>query len=106
MFACNQAIISIAMYTAIIIMMGVQQNDLMKLCELGMTQRCIVVPETELYQFARWAVLGEVDPEPGFLRGGQYAVCLALLVKGRVQVGALACPNLPLDPSASATEAS
>ncbi len=31
------------------------------------------------------------------MRGEQYAVALALVVDGQVQVGALACPNLPLD---------
>ena len=30
----------------------------------------------------------------GFLRGGQYAVCLALIVEGNVEVGVLGCPNL------------
>ena len=32
----------------------------------------------------------------GFLRGGQYAVCLALIVDGQVVLGVLGCPNLPL----------
>jgi 3'(2'), 5'-bisphosphate nucleotidase len=44
-----------------------------------------------------WA-LDPIDGTKGFLRGGQYAVCLALLVDGKVQVGAMGCPNLPLDP--------
>ena len=30
----------------------------------------------------------------GFLRGGQYAVCLASIVDGKVEVGVLGCPNL------------
>jgi 3'(2'), 5'-bisphosphate nucleotidase len=32
------------------------------------------------------------------LRGEQYAIALALVVGGQVQVGALACPNLPVTP--------
>ncbi|KAI9673051.1 MAG: hypothetical protein M1817_003215 [Caeruleum heppii] len=43
-----------------------------------------------------WA-LDPVDGTKGFLRGGQYAVCLALVVDGQVEVGVLGCPNLPLD---------
>lgn len=41
-----------------------------------------------------WA-LDPIDGTKGFLRGGQYAVALALLDAGEVKVGALACPNLP-----------
>ncbi|KAF3917865.1 Inositol-1-monophosphatase [Dactylellina cionopaga] len=40
-----------------------------------------------------WA-LDPIDGTKGFLRGGQYAIALALLVDGVVQVGAVACPNL------------
>ncbi|RMZ80904.1 hypothetical protein DV737_g2764, partial [Chaetothyriales sp. CBS 132003] len=43
-----------------------------------------------------WA-LDPIDGTKGFLRGGQYAVCLALMVDGDVQVGVLGCPNLPVD---------
>lgn len=38
-----------------------------------------------------------IDGTKGFLRGGQYAVCLALIVDGIVQVGVVGCPNLPID---------
>ncbi|KAF3907930.1 Inositol-1-monophosphatase [Orbilia brochopaga] len=41
-----------------------------------------------------WA-LDPVDGTKGFLRGGQYAIALALLVDGVPQVGVLGCPNLP-----------
>ncbi|PWN42359.1 putative MET22-protein ser/thr phosphatase [Ceraceosorus guamensis] len=44
-----------------------------------------------------WA-LDPIDGTKGFLRGGQYAVCLGFLVDGEVQVGVMGCPNLPLDP--------
>ncbi|KAI5780155.1 hypothetical protein DFH27DRAFT_361999 [Peziza echinospora] len=43
-----------------------------------------------------WA-LDPVDGTLGFLRGGQYAVALGLIVDGEVKVGAMACPNLPVD---------
>lgn len=37
-----------------------------------------------------------IDGTKGFLRGGQYAVCLALIENGDVKVGVLGTPNLPL----------
>ncbi|PWZ00599.1 putative MET22-protein ser/thr phosphatase [Testicularia cyperi] len=43
-----------------------------------------------------WA-LDPIDGTKGFLRGGQYAVCLAFMVDGEVQVGVMGCPNLPHD---------
>jgi 3'(2'), 5'-bisphosphate nucleotidase len=46
-----------------------------------------------------WA-LDPIDGTKGFLRGGQYAVCLALMVDGEVKIGVLGCPNLPIDDSA------
>ncbi len=45
-------------------------------------------------------VLDPIDGTKGFLRGGQYAVCLGLLVDGDVKVGVLGCPNLPVDDAA------
>ena len=48
----------------------------------------------------RWA-LDPVDGTKGFLRGGQYAIALALMVDGEVQLGVLGCPNLPVEPEAS-----
>jgi len=41
--------------------------------------------------------LDPIDGTLGFLRGGQYAVCLALIVAGEPWVGVLACPNLPFN---------
>jgi len=49
-----------------------------------------------------WA-LDPIDGTRGFLRGGQYAVCLALIEDGEVKVGAIGCPNLPVDDLASLT---
>lgn len=40
-------------------------------------------------------VLDPIDGTRGFVGGRQYAVCLALLDKGELAVGALGCPNLP-----------
>lgn len=38
-----------------------------------------------------------IDGTKGFLRGEQYAVCLALIVDSKVQVGVIGCPNMPYD---------
>ena len=43
--------------------------------------------------------LDPIDGTKGFLRGEQYAVCLALLVDAQVQVSVMGCPNLPVDAS-------
>ncbi len=42
----------------------------------------------------RFWCLDPIDGTKGVLRGEQYAVALALLDRGEVEVGALACPNL------------
>lgn len=41
--------------------------------------------------------LDPIDGTKGFLRGGQYAVSLALIERGRVVLGVLGCPNLSAD---------
>ncbi|GMH06703.1 hypothetical protein Nepgr_008543 [Nepenthes gracilis] len=43
-------------------------------------------------------VLDPIDGTKGFLRGDQYAIALALLDEGKLVLGVLACPNLPLAP--------
>ena len=45
----------------------------------------------------RFWVLDPVDGTKGFLRGDQYAIALALIEDGKVVLGVLGCPNLPLD---------
>ena len=50
-----------------------------------------------------WAI-DPIDGTKGFLRGGQYAVCLGLMVDGDVKVGVLGCPNLTVDDSEPLTE--
>ncbi len=44
----------------------------------------------------RYWTLDPIDGTKGFLRGNQYAVALALVQDGQVQVGALGCPELSL----------
>ena len=44
----------------------------------------------------RFWTLDPVDGTKGFLRDDQYAIALALIEGGQVQLGALACPALPL----------
>ncbi|GAA98913.1 uncharacterized protein L969DRAFT_51122 [Mixia osmundae IAM 14324] len=43
-----------------------------------------------------WA-LDPIDGTKGFLRKGQYAVCLALIQDGEPVLGVTGCPNLPID---------
>ncbi len=43
-----------------------------------------------------WTV-DPVDGTKGFLRGDQFAVAVALIVDGQLELAALACPRLPLD---------
>lgn len=42
----------------------------------------------------RFWTLDPIDGTKGFLRNDQYAVALALIVNGQVQIGVLGCPNL------------
>jgi len=42
----------------------------------------------------RWWTVDPVDGTLGFLRGGQYAIALALVVDGAVRLGVLGCPAL------------
>ena len=44
----------------------------------------------------RFWTLDPIDGTKGFLRKGQYAVSLALIVDGRIELGVLGCPNLPV----------
>jgi len=45
----------------------------------------------------RFWTLDPVDGTKGFLRGGQYAVALALIEDGEPLLGLLGCPNMPVD---------
>lgn len=44
---------------------------------------------------SRFWTLDPIDGTKGFLRGEQYAVSLALIVDGQIEVSVLGCPNLP-----------
>jgi 3'(2'), 5'-bisphosphate nucleotidase len=52
----------------------------------------------------RFWTLDPLDGTKGFLRDGQYAVALALVVGGKVVVGAIACPKLGLPTCRSSPE--
>jgi 3'(2'), 5'-bisphosphate nucleotidase len=43
----------------------------------------------------RYWTLDPIDGTKGFLRGDQYAIALALIERGEIQLGVLGCPNLP-----------
>jgi 3'(2'), 5'-bisphosphate nucleotidase len=47
----------------------------------------------------RFWTLDPIDGTKGYVRGDQYAIALALIVEGQVQLGVMACPALPVDPS-------
>ena len=47
----------------------------------------------------RFWTLDPIDGTKGFLRGEQYAISLALIISGNIEVGILCCPNLPLSES-------
>jgi 3'(2'), 5'-bisphosphate nucleotidase len=53
----------------------------------------------------RFWTVDPVDGTKGFLRGEQYAVCLALIEDGEVVLGVLGCPNLRHPASGEATSA-
>ncbi len=42
----------------------------------------------------RYWTVDPIDGTKGFLRGDQYAVCLALIENGQVQLGVIGCPHL------------
>jgi 3'(2'), 5'-bisphosphate nucleotidase len=50
----------------------------------------------------RFWTVDPIDGTKGFLRNEQYAVSLALIVNGQIELGVLACPNLAVDPTRSA----
>ncbi|KAL8153379.1 hypothetical protein V2J09_011139 [Rumex salicifolius] len=50
-------------------------------------------------------VLDPIDGTKGFMRGDQYAIALGLLDEGKVVLGVLGCPNLPLPSISKKTEA-
>jgi len=57
-------------------------------------QVCLWIDRGEATPSRRFWCLDPIDGTKGFLRGDQYAVALAWIVDGQVQVAALGCPNL------------
>lgn len=65
--------------------------------------------EASSYEVCNWIDLGNgncedrfwtldpIDGTKGFIRGDQYAIALALIEKGVVKVGVLACPNIAIN---------
>lgn len=65
-----------------------------------------IVPQTTPEKICEWIdhgvgsptevfwTLDPIDGTKGFLRGDQYAVALALIANGKVQIGVLGCPNI------------
>lgn len=45
----------------------------------------------------RFWTLDPIDGTKGFLRKEQYAISLALIINGQIEVGVLGCPNMPYD---------
>ncbi|MDZ4756007.1 MAG: inositol monophosphatase family protein [Phycisphaerae bacterium] len=54
------------------------------------------VPDADPSHESCWT-LDPVDGTKGFLRGGQYAICLAWIEAGEPTVGVMACPQLSLE---------
>lgn len=49
----------------------------------------------------RFWILDPIDGTKGFLRGDQFAVCLALMDQNKIRIGVNGCPNIPVDIKAS-----
>ncbi len=62
--------------------------------QAGPEQVCDWIDQGRAAPAERFWTLDPIDGTKGYLRGDQYAVALALIVDGQVQVGALGCPNL------------
>ena len=57
-------------------------------------QVCAWIDHGQTEQASRFWTLDPIDGTKGFLRGDQYAIALALVENGQVQIGVLGCPNL------------
>lgn len=64
-------------------------------------QVCDWIDRGGAYEYSpRFWTLDPIDGTKGFLRKEQYAISLALIIDGVIEVGVLACPNMPSgDPS-------
>jgi 3'(2'), 5'-bisphosphate nucleotidase len=61
---------------------------------LSSQQVCAWIDRGQTEQASRFWTLDPIDGTKGFLRGDQYAIALALVQNGVVQIGVLGCPNL------------
>lgn len=71
-------------------------NDQFSLKSLEDVRQIIDFGNYEGGRKGRFWCLDPIDGTKGFLRGEQFAVCLALIVDGVVQLGCIGCPNLVL----------
>jgi 3'(2'), 5'-bisphosphate nucleotidase len=62
--------------------------------DISQQQACDLIDRGRGECATRFWTLDPIDGTKGFLRGDQYAVALALVEEGQVQVGVLGCPNL------------
>jgi 3'(2'), 5'-bisphosphate nucleotidase len=86
-----------------------RRPDHSKILERVTNYVCAFIPSSSSEEVCSWIDLGSnsvtdrfwtldpIDGTKGFLRGDQYAIALALIEKGRVKLGILACPNLNSD---------
>jgi 3'(2'), 5'-bisphosphate nucleotidase len=70
---------------------GISEEDVPKLIDHGNG-----APSNQ-----RFWTLDPIDGTKGFLRGDQYAICLALIENGSVKIGIIACPALELGDDSS-----
>lgn len=115
-FAC-QAIVARSLHNTFpdAILVGEEDSGVLRQSEqahvLDLVTRFVseVVPEADNDNVCTWIDGGNGDPSErfwtldpidgtkGYLRGEQYAVALALIENGQVQLGVLVCPNLGVD---------
>lgn len=64
---------------------------------------CNWIDRGSLHEFRpRFWTLDPIDGTKGFLRNEQYAISLALIIDGQIQIGILGCPNMHVHSSLSA----
>ena len=66
--------------------------------EAGQAQVCDWIDRGGAKSYSdRFWTLDPIDGTKGFLRGGQYAIALALILDGRLSAAVVGCPNLQAD---------
>jgi 3'(2'), 5'-bisphosphate nucleotidase len=69
--------------------------------DAGADEICAWIDHNSTIRYSdRFWTLDPIDGTKGFLRKAQYAIALALIVDGRIDVALLGCPNLALEPGA------